>query len=388
MDKKLSQLIALFLCFILLIVPISGCIEEKKEHVKEELLVPKINSDQPSILPNWKDGEYHDYYETTDMLSDFKVKYPDLVNVFSIGKSVLGKDIWCIRITNENNTKSKSSCLIDGCIHGCEWEAGEACLYLAEYLIINFDTNKTINHILNSSEVYIVPLVNPDGRQDDSRFNDNGIDLNRNFDIDFGRIRGSSMPLGKLFGRIKIPYIKTPRLHKWFPSFPPFLTNSGRRPFSEPETQSLRDFMRGIKNNDFSFYVNCHTAMHIFFGPWKAFKPPFEISDDKQKIFDIAGEWIGKNTEYENKGLFYGSSGTAADWCFKIFRISSFSFEILSEDYEPGAGGGKHDSLVHWMKTTLPVFLYLLVNIDNLRQWRIPDIQPFLPEGVPPEPLN
>ena len=50
--------------------------------------------------------------------------------------------------------QEKSSCLIDGCIHGHEWEGGEACLYLAEYLLINFDANETITHILNSSEVY------------------------------------------------------------------------------------------------------------------------------------------------------------------------------------------------------------------------------------------
>ncbi|GAG87506.1 unnamed protein product, partial [marine sediment metagenome] len=99
------------------------------------------------------------------------------VNVFSIGESVLGRDIWCIRITNEKNNQAKLSCLIDGCIHGSEWEAGEACLYLAEYLLINFDKNETITNILNSSEIYIVPLVNPDGRQIDYRFNDNGIDL-------------------------------------------------------------------------------------------------------------------------------------------------------------------------------------------------------------------
>ena len=51
-------------------------------------------------------------------------------------------------------------------------------------------------------------------------------------------------------------------------------------------------------------------------------------------------------------------------------------------------GQAKHDSLVHWMKTTLPVFMYLLVNIDNLHNWKTPDMQPPLPEGVPPPPLQ
>jgi hypothetical protein len=396
MNKKLSQIIALFLCCILLAVTFSGCINEKqKSEESKETLLPEVKLDQPSVLPDWKDGEYHDYYETADMLSDFKVKYPDLVNVFSIGKSVLGKDIWCIRITNEKNNEIKSSCLIDGCIHGQEWEGGEACLYLAEYLLINFDNNETITNILNSSEVYIVPLVNPDGRQDDTLYNDNGINLNRNFDVDFGRIRGRVFPLGKLFGRIKIPRLplnserEFTLLHKLFPSFPTWLTNCGRRPFSEPETQAMRDFMRELENKDFSFYVNLHTAWHSFGGPWDAFKPPFEIPKQEQYIYDYATEWVVEHTEYEKyENLLSYLSGQITDWVYKEFRIPSFSLELLSVDYDSYTGGGKHDHLVHWMETTLPVFMYLLDNINNLRQWRTPDIQPSLPEGVPPEPLK
>jgi predicted deacylase len=390
MNKKISKLIALFLCCILLVVTFSGCIEkEQKSEESKEASLPAVKLDQPSILPDWKDGEYHDYYETTDMLSDFKVKYPDLVNVFSIGKSILGKDIWCIRITNEKNNQAKLSCLIDGCLHGHEWEGGETCLYLSEYLLINFDANETITHILNSSEVYLIPLVNPDGRQDDNLYNDNGINLNRNFDVDFGRIIGGVIPLGKLFGRIKIPYIDTSRLNKWFPSFPWRLHNCGRRPFSEPETQAVRDFMRELENNDFSFYLDCHTAWHSFGGGWDVFKPPFEMSKQEQYIYDYATEWVVENTEYEKyKNLLSYTSGGASDWVFKEFRIPSFSIEILSLDYDAYAGGGKHDHLVHWMNTALPVFMYLLVNIENLHNWETPDIQPSLPEGVPPPPLK
>jgi hypothetical protein len=402
MDKKLSQMIALFLCCILLVVTFSGCIEkEQKSEESKETLLPEVKLDQPSVLPDWKDGEYHDYYGTMELLNDFSGKYPYLVNVFSIGESVLGKDIWCIRITNENNTKTKSTCLIDGCIHGTEWEAGEACLYLAEYLLINFDNNETITHILNSSEVYIVPLINPDGRQINYRFNHNGIDLCRNFDIDFGRIRGGAFPLGKLFGRIKIPSLPLSTnperefklLHKLFPSIPEFLTNCGRRPFSEPETKAIRDIMKELEKKDFSFYLDCHTSGQGISSPWDAFKPPFKIPKQEQNIYNYAKEWIAKNTDFENAGPNYMGdsyylSGGSMDWCYKEFRIPSFGIEILSFDYEPWIVGGKHDNLVLWMKTTLPVFMYLLVNIDNLHEWRTPDIQPSLPEGVPPEPLK
>jgi len=397
MNKKLSQLIAFFLCIILLVVTFSGCIEKEQKFEKKRLSTLEINLDHPSILPDWRDGEYHDYYGTMEMLNDFNENYPRLVYVFSIGKSVLGKDIWCIRLTNERNKEIKSSCLIDGCIHGCEWEAGEACLYLAEYLLINFDANETITNILNSSVIYIIPLLNPDGRQANTRWNDNGIDLNRNFDVDFGRLRGHTIRLGKLFGRIKIPYIEVGRLLGRFNIELPFwgvFTNCGRRPFSEPESKSIKNLMGRIGFDDFSFYVNCHTAAHCILMPWKVWKPPFEMTEQESNIFHYVLNWVGKNTEYESvpvmiyKGRRHYASGTIQDWFYKEYRIPSFTFEILSQDYEMWMGKGKHDSLIHWMKTTLPFFMFLLVNIDNLRQWRTPDIQPSLPEGVPPEPLQ
>jgi Zinc carboxypeptidase len=391
MSKQRPLISVAFICLFLLTVSFTGCIDETDKST--EPIDSHIQLDTLSALPDWNDGDYHDYYKTIDVLHEFQIKYPDLVNLFSIGKSALGKDIWCIKITNEQNIERKYSCLIDGTIHGCEWEAGEACLYLAEYLLINFEGNETVTDILNTTEVYIAPLLNPDGRQIDDRFNENGIDLNRNFDVDFGRIRGHSIPLGKLFGRIKIPYLRFDRLHKWFPKVPLFVTNSGRRAFSEPETQAIRDIMMELDNYDFSFYVNCHTAVHTLSSPWHVFKPPFEMSNQEKKIHDDVIEWVVENTEYEDgdlsfEGYSYTASGTAADWCFKEFRIPSFTFEILSQDYEPGAGGGKHDNLVHWMKTTLPVFIYLLVNIENLHDWETPDIQPLLPEGVPPNPLG
>jgi hypothetical protein len=251
--------------------------------------------------------------------------------------------------------------------------------------------------------VYLVPLVNPDARQidyklDASRFNENGVDLNRNFDIDFGRLRGGVIPLGKLFGRIKISTLPLDSsrnftlLHRLFPSFPLWFTNCGRHPFSEPESQAMRDLMTNLENKDFSFYVNCHCATHCIGYPWDAVKPPFEKSKQEQYIFDYVLDWVVKNTEYERVDtvsyMEYKSSGDVTDWCFKEFRIPSFFFEILSLDYNTKLGTSKHDHLVHWMQTTLPFFMYLLVNIDNLRQWNTPDLQPPLPNGVPPTPLT
>ena len=388
LNKKITPIIILLTCFILLSISFTGCIEEDKPDEKKDNSLKNKQSDTASILPNWKDGDYHDYYKTTDLLLNFDTNFPNLVDVISIGKSVLGKEIWCIRITNEKNNKNKYSCLIDGCIHGIEWEAGEACLYLAEYLLINHGKNKTITDILNNTEIYLIPLVNPDGRQNDEVGNENSVDLNRNFDIYFGRLRSRVYRLGKLFGKIKIPYIKTRPNN---PSY--WWRNCGRYAFSEPETQALGDFMKSLNNHDFSFYVNCHTAWHNIITPipWSRMilNPPYKMTENEIQLFDHVKDWIEENTEYEADRSEEMTIGGCADiWAYNEFRIPSFTYEILSIDYDPWYGEHKHDNLVHWMKTTIPVFMYLLVNVENLSNWDTPDIQPLLPEDVPPDPLK
>lgn len=378
MAKK--QIVSLILTFVILFSAFfAGCVELNTDDKTKELKEPELEG-KSLVLPNWSDGDYHDYQKTCSFLKDLNRRFPNYVEVFSIGESVENRELNCICITNETNTKTKYSCIIDGCIHGCEWEAGESCLYLAEYLLINSD-NESIKEILDSGEIYFIPLVNPDGREIDSRYNANGIDLCRNFDIDFGRWRGSAIRLGKFLGKRGFSIVYIP--------FFGWINNCGWKPFSEPETQALKDFMEQIDDNtNFSFYLNCHTAVHNFIVPWTAYKPPFKISEEKRNLFDYTLDWVSSNSEYEKETLGYNASGTAVDWCFKEFNIPCFTLEILSKDYEPFTGGGKHDNLVHWMKTTVPVFMFMLVNIENFYNWETPNIQPVLPSGIPPEPIK
>jgi len=371
MKKYKDIIITFFLCFILIFTAFSNVNARKTQ---------STYSDESLILPNWQDGDYHDYYKTFDKLVEYNDNYPSLVSLFPIGQSVLGKDMWCMRLTNENNNSHKYSCLIEGCIHGNEWESGEMCLYLSEYLLINFGKNNSVTDILNKTEVYIVPLVNPDGRQRNSRHNFNGIDLDANFDIDFGRLRGHTIPIGKILGFIKIPYVRLP--------FFGICSNCGRHPWSEPETRAIHNLITSLKIKDFSFFVDCHTACHNIVSSWMSYKEPFEMTNREKELLKFSRYWIQNNTEYENYEGNAKCSGTSMDWCFKEMHVPSYTFELLNPNYEPAAGHGRHDNLTHWMKTGLPVLLYMLVNIENLHNWETPDIEPSLPEGVPPEPLK
>ncbi len=367
MNITLRQLLTILILASSLMVAVSGCLQQAASVTNLPTPTPEstMTTDQPAILPNWTDGNYHDYPKLVTTLTDYDTAYPGLVTLDTIGKSVDDRYIWSLKITNESHPGTKYICLFTGCIHGNEWEGGEACLYLAEYLLINYARNQTITKILDTTEIDFIPLINPDGRQLDQRWNDNGIDLNRNFPINFAAIRGRCLPIGKILGFIKIPHIGG-------------FTNCGRRSFSEPETQAIRDFMNSLNDTHmFSVYVDLHTAQHMMIHPWTVPRPPFKVSTQQQKVFDAVDTWVIENTEYlvfNRTDVF--TSGDVLNWCFKTYHIPSFAFELLSKDYEPLFGHGRHDQLVHWMGTALPTLLFFVVNAENFHTWSPPTLSP------------
>ena len=67
MDKKVSYFITFFICCILLTIVFTSFFNEKqKPAVSTETVLPEVKMDHRSILPNWTDGEYHDYYGTIE----------------------------------------------------------------------------------------------------------------------------------------------------------------------------------------------------------------------------------------------------------------------------------------------------------------------------------
>lgn len=78
-------------------------------------------------------------------------------------------------------------------IHAREWISGSTCQYIAQQLVTGYDTDSAIRHLLDTTEVIMVPVVNPDGyefswtrnrlwRKNRKPFRfGTGVDLNRNF---------------------------------------------------------------------------------------------------------------------------------------------------------------------------------------------------------------
>ncbi len=109
------------------------------------------------------------YYDGPELVSSFErlnAAYPNLTELRVIGTSEEGRDIHLFTINNKKTGKDtdKPGIYVDGTIHGNEIQAAEVCLYLAWYLLTNYDTNKSIRELVDTRAFYIIPVVNVDHR--------------------------------------------------------------------------------------------------------------------------------------------------------------------------------------------------------------------------------
>jgi murein peptide amidase A len=120
----------------------------------------------------------------------------------TIGRSVSGRPMIVHRVGDPD---APVHVLVVGCIHGNECAAFP--------IVDRLRRSAPIAGV----ELWIVPSVNPDGRRAGTRGNAHGVDLNRNFSVDWERI---------------------PRSSKYY---------SGPKPFSEPESRFARDLIRRVR---------------------------------------------------------------------------------------------------------------------------------------------
>ena len=192
--------------------------------------------------------QYTSYNECVDFFKSAQKTNPNLFKVESIGKTWEDRDIIAVTITkNVKKNKDKPALFYTGTIHAREWIGIELSLSFAKYILEHIDYEPQLNALLNRSTLYMVPCANPDGfeysrnhfsfwrknrrRNSDGSF---GVDLNRNFEVGFSPNKDTTSNV-----------------------------YSGPAPFSEPETQALRDFVLDHKN--ITIALDYHSQGNVFF---------------------------------------------------------------------------------------------------------------------------
>lgn len=106
------------------------------------------------------------YDQMSQMLQDLHAAYPTTTSLFSIGHSWQERQLWCLELSAPMAAaKNKTGVALFGNIHGGEQQGGMGAAYTAWWLATQYGKDATATKILSKYNVYIVPLINPDGYQ-------------------------------------------------------------------------------------------------------------------------------------------------------------------------------------------------------------------------------
>jgi len=129
-------------------------------------------------------GYYPTYAQVGSIFAQLEIDYPDICRTFTWGQSVLGRELWGLVISADvQNTVPEPEVRLSSTMHGDEPPGMVMLMNLAEYLAVNYGQTgyEDATHLVDSYEIHIMPLHNPDGYVAGNRVNDNWVDLNRNF---------------------------------------------------------------------------------------------------------------------------------------------------------------------------------------------------------------
>ncbi len=124
------------------------------------------------------------YADIGPTLLAYESTYPTLCKRYNLGQSVQGRDIWALRISDNMPTEEdEPEFKYVSTMHGDEIVGTKMCMMLIDYLLTNYGTDAQATNIIDEVDLWIVPLMNPDGYDKASRTrgNANGVDLNRDF---------------------------------------------------------------------------------------------------------------------------------------------------------------------------------------------------------------
>lgn len=127
---------------------------------------------------------YPTYSDLGPDLLAVEQNYPAIAKRYAIGTSVQGRTLWAIKISdNVNLEEDEPEFKYISTMHGDEIIGVAMCMNLIDYLTTNYGSIQRVTDLVDNVDIWIMPLMNPDGydRTTRTRYNANGVDLNRNF---------------------------------------------------------------------------------------------------------------------------------------------------------------------------------------------------------------
>ena len=270
-------------------------------------------------------GYYYSPGENWEFWCTLAEDYSDLADTpVVVGQSHQSRDIYTIRITSSvGDADYKPVMYFSSLIHAREPGSNSVIIDFANWLCTNYDSDTRATWILDNTQVYFMPVANPDGYEynmpggGDWRKNRNGagIDLNRNWGYMWGYDDQGSSP------------------YSWSETY------RGTAPFSEAETQVQRDFIISIEP---IAAMNYHTYGGYLLYPWG-----YEnIPTPHQSTFESWGAAMTQYNGYQYgraEQILYAVNGEQNDWCYSGDSVPTI-LAMTPEVDDNGFWGGQNDS--------------------------------------------
>ena len=197
---------------------------------RTEILIPDLTAYHQNLgggILAISFGPYYTYAEMVTAINQIASDHPTITRIDSIGSSIQGRTIWAVKVSdNPMIEEGEPEALFNGVHHAREPIGVSISIDLLNTLTDNYGTDPRITFIVDNREVWVIPVVNPDGyvynetdpsgmwrkNRRDNGGGEFGVDLNRNYGFMWGYDDIGSSP---------DPWDETYR---------------GTGPFSEPET--------------------------------------------------------------------------------------------------------------------------------------------------------
>jgi len=274
-------------------------------------------------------GGYYTHDEVVEHLVELSEDYPNVVSELQyLGESYEGRPIYAVKLSdNPNSDENEPEVLYTGLHHAREPMSYMNLFYYMYWLVENYNIEDEATALLNNREMWFIPMVNPDGlvynqginlngggmqrknhrntcSSNDDQYDWDGIDLNRNYSYQWAfDDEGSSPDLCSQ-------------------------TYRGSAPFSEPETQIIRDF---VEDHDFPIVLNYHSYGNLLIHPLGYIAGLLPPEPDLSIFREFGDEMTMYNNYLMGTGIEtvgYTVNGEACDWMYGQHGIYAYTPEI------------------------------------------------------------
>jgi len=152
-------------------------------------------------------GGYYTYQDMLDILAEMKAKFPNLITEAKpIGNFLTHDDnpiLWLRLSNNAEVDENEPEILYTALHHAREPMSMTQLIFFIWYALENYEKEEWVTYMLNNTELYFVPCLNPDGylyneftnpeggglwrkNRRDNQDGEFGVDLNRNYAYEWG----------------------------------------------------------------------------------------------------------------------------------------------------------------------------------------------------------